>query len=221
MSKSYYIPRAEADFNTWVNILIAYLIANAVKFNFPPDVLAELQALQAVWNKKYAIATTPETRTKATIQEKGQAHKAFESFVRKTVKEYLTNNHLVTDADRDNMGLPIYKTTRTHIQAATDFPYHWEDTSIIRRLAIYFHDKNSKTNGKAPGMHGVEARWAILDTPPATIEELLHSGFDTRTPFVLNFEENQRGKTVYFCLCWENNTGEKGPWSEIVKAIIP
>jgi hypothetical protein len=108
------------------------------------------------------------------------------------------------------MGLPIYKTTRTHIQAATDFPSHWEDTSIIRRLAINFRDKNSKTNGKPPGMHGIEARWSILDTPPATIEELLHSGFDTRTPFVLNFEENQRGKTVYFCLCWENNTGEKG-----------
>jgi hypothetical protein len=53
-------------------------------------------------------------------------------------------------------------------------------------------------------MHGVEIRWATLDTP-----------------FVINFDENQRGKAVYFCLCRENNTGEKGPWSEIVKAIIP
>jgi hypothetical protein len=60
MSKSYYIPRSEADFNTWTNVLIAYLIANSVN-------------------------------------------------IRKTVKEYLTNNHLVTDADRNNMSLPIYK----------------------------------------------------------------------------------------------------------------
>jgi hypothetical protein len=133
----------------------------------------------------------------------------------------LTNNHLVTDADRDNMGLPIYKTTRTHIPASTDYPDYWVDSSIIRRLAINFRDKNSKTRKKPEGMHGVEIRWAILDTSPVTIEELLHSGFDTRTPFVINFDENQRGKTVYFCLCWENNTGEKGPWSGIVKAIVP
>jgi hypothetical protein len=64
--------------------------------------------------------------------------------MRKTVKEYLTHNHLVTDADRDNMSLPIYKTTRTHIQAATEFPGHWLDISIIRRVAINFYDKNSR-----------------------------------------------------------------------------
>jgi hypothetical protein len=34
-------------------------------------------------------------------------------------------------------------------------------------------------------------------------------------------EDTDRGKTVYFCLCWENNRGEKGPWSEIVFAVIP
>jgi hypothetical protein len=31
----------------------------------------------------------------------------------------------------------------------------------------------------------------------------------------------QRGKTVYFALRWENTRGEKGPWSEIMSAIIP
>jgi hypothetical protein len=221
MSKSYYIPRTEADFNTWVNVLIAYMVTNSGKFNFPPDALTKLQLLLATWNTKYATATTPKTRTKTTVQEKDQARKELESFVRQTVREYLTNNHLVTDADRNNMGLPIYKTTRTHIPASTGYPDYWVDSSIIRRLAINFRDKNSKTKGKPAGMHGVEIRWAILDTPPATIEELLHSGFDTRTPFVINFDENQRGKAVYFCLGWENNTGEKGPWSEIIKAIIP
>jgi hypothetical protein len=221
MSRADLVPRTDAGFNIWVSVLIAYLQANSVKFSFPSDVLAQLLGLQTVWNEKYAIATTPETRTKATILEKNQARKELVAFVRKMVKEYLTHNHLVSDADRGNMGLPIYKTTRTHIPAATDFPSHWEDTSLIRRIAINFHDKNSKTKAKPPGMHGAEIRWTILDTPPATVEELTRSGFDTRTPFVLNFEENQRGKAVYFALCWENNTGEKGPWSEISKAIIP
>jgi hypothetical protein len=45
--------------------------------------------------------------------------------------------------------------------------------------------------------------------------------FDTRSPYTFRFEENQRGQTVFFCLRWENTTGQKGPWSEIVSAIIP
>jgi hypothetical protein len=53
------------------------------------------------------------------------------------------------------------------------------------------------------------------------VEDLIHSAFDTRSPFTLSFDENQRGKTVYFCLRWENTRGEKGPWSEIVSGIIP
>jgi hypothetical protein len=52
------------------------------------------------------------------------------------------------------------------------------------------------------------------------VEELTRSAFDPRSPFTLNFEENQRGKTLYFALHWENAKGEAGPWSVIQKAII-
>jgi hypothetical protein len=30
-----------------------------------------------------------------------------------------------------------------------------------------------------------------------------------------------RGKRIYFRARWENNRGEKGPWSEIGESIIP
>ncbi|MDR0609502.1 MAG: hypothetical protein LBG58_15030, partial [Planctomycetaceae bacterium] len=63
--------------------------------------------------------------------------------------------------------------------------------------------------------------WAILDTPPTKISDLTHSSFDTRSPLTLEFDEDQRGKCVYFCLRWENTRGIKGPWSEIISAIIP
>jgi hypothetical protein len=87
MSRADYIPRIEAGFNTWVNVLIAYLAANSVKFNFSPEVLADLLMLQATWKTKYAIATRPETRTKATVQEKYQARKELEI---KEVKRFIS-----------------------------------------------------------------------------------------------------------------------------------
>jgi hypothetical protein len=93
---------------------------------------------------------------------------------------------------------------------------------MIRRLTIHFYDQGSvKSKAKPAGQHGAEIRWAILDTPPVDVKELIHSSFDTRTPFTLEFEGHECGKTVYFCLCWENTRGEKGPWSKIVSAVIP
>ncbi|AHF94767.1 hypothetical protein OPIT5_26275 [Opitutaceae bacterium TAV5] len=53
------------------------------------------------------------------------------------------------------------------------------------------------------------------------LNDLTRSGFDTRSPFTLNFDENQRGKTVYFALRWENTRGDKGPWSPITHAVVP
>jgi hypothetical protein len=43
----------------------------------------------------------------------------------------------------------------------------------------------------------------------------------TRTPHILEFTEEERGKTVYVAICWQNEKGEKGPWSEIESAIVP
>jgi hypothetical protein len=61
----------------------------------------------------------------------------------------------------------------------------------------------------------------ISDVPMVDANELVHSVFDTRTPFTLEFGGHERGKTVYFALRWENTRGQKGHWSPIQSAIIP
>jgi hypothetical protein len=37
----------------------------------------------------------------------------------------------------------------------------------------------------------------------------------------LKFEGTDRGKTVYFALCWVNTREEEGDWSKIESSIIP
>jgi hypothetical protein len=74
---------------------------------------------------------------------------------------------------------------------------------------------------KPYGVRGAEIRWAILPAPPTSQDDLVHSEFDTRTPYIFQFDIPQAGKTLYVCARWENTTGQKGPWSEIVSAIIP
>ncbi|MDR2898359.1 MAG: hypothetical protein LBU99_06030, partial [Spirochaetaceae bacterium] len=76
-------------------------------------------------------------------------------------------------------------------------------------------------SGKPEGVRGIEFKWAILDTPPVSLDDLIHSAVDTATPHTFEFDERDRGKSLYICPRWENTRGQKGPWGEIEKAIIP
>jgi hypothetical protein len=70
-------------------------------------------------------------------------------------------------------------------------------------------------------VHGAEILYEIRDDAPALAEDLRHSSFATKTRMVYTFTEAERGKKVYFAARWENTRGEKGPWSDVVSAIIP
>lgn len=94
--------------------------------------------------------------------------------------------------------------------------------SHIRQIVLGYKDSGSERWGKPPKVHGIEIRWAILDHPPAGIGELTNSSFDTRHPFKITFDEQDRGKTVYFAGRWEiEREGQKGDFGPIVQAIIP
>ena len=217
-----FLPAKDQAFLVWALNFTTALVSMLVRLGFPEAVFQELMALRNTFSEKLTTAEAPATRTKAAVQAKNNARKAFEKRLRQVIKEYLTYNHALTDEDRDDLGLPIYKTTRTKAPVATNYPDFDIDSGTIRRLVIHFFDQGSvKSKAKPAGQHGSEIRWAILDTPPVDVADLIHSSFDTRTPFTLDFEGHERGKTVYFCLCWENTRGEKGPWSEIQSAIIP
>jgi hypothetical protein len=63
-----------------------------------------------------------------------------------------------------------------------------------------------------------------LTRPPLSGDDLPHSVFTKRRKYRFDFSEEDRGKTVYFCLRYENSKGGKegeGPWGPIISAIIP
>ncbi|EIP98128.1 hypothetical protein OpiT1DRAFT_02579 [Opitutaceae bacterium TAV1] len=217
-----YLPRADAALEAWLRVFITALGTMLTRAGVPTDVYNHLQEQADEWFAALAAATNPATRTKATIDTKNALREALEAEVRALVKRYLNDaNTNVTVADRDNLGLPIHKTTHTPVPIPAQYPDFFLDTSILRQLTIHFHEHGKKSSAKPFGVHGAEIAWAILDAPPGSVDDLIRSRFDTHSPFTLAFDESQRGKTVYFCLRWENTRGEKGPWSPIVSAIVP
>jgi hypothetical protein len=165
----------------------------------------------------------PEQRTHAKTRLLTNAEKTFMPEYRQ-LYNLLKSNPLVTDNDLEAAGFPARPTgeqttskpPKTHPEAKVVLP----EPAVVE---IHFLDehRDGKSKAKPKGVHGAEIRWAILDAAPEDWEQLIHSVFDTHTPIRLSFSGYERGKTLYFALRWENNIGEKGPWSPIQSAIIP
>jgi hypothetical protein len=217
-----YIPRGDFEFKGWAELFIKALGVRLDELHFPPEVYATLIALNDDFAQKFARAITPATRTAPAIFAKDEARKVLTKALRQAIKEFLTYNRLLSDPERDNLGLPIHKATHTPAPVATSYPHFSIDTHLHCHLIVHFYDEGKeKTRARPAGQLGAEIRWMISDTPVVAAADLIHSSLDPHTPFTLEFSGHDRGKTVYFCLCWINTRGQKGPWSVIKNAIIP
>jgi hypothetical protein len=67
----------------------------------------------------------------------------------------------------------------------------------------------------------MELAWGIREDRPAEVSEFPNMEAATANPIVLSFQEEERGKRVFFAARWLNNTAQPGPWSDIESAVIP
>jgi hypothetical protein len=215
-----YIPYADGVFNQWQANLLVKLVAGAEGWHFPEEALAVLVGLQARWRGAYATALDPATRTKGAVREKQVARKVFEDELRVQLRAYVTYNPLVTDRQREEMELPVHKRTHSPAPVATAAPWVHARTHLLRHV-FFDYGTSEVARAKPEGQHGIELVWDMAEEKPLLVQDLGHSCFDTHTPLVLEFEEGQRGKALWFAARWENTRGLKGPWTEIQHTIIP
>jgi hypothetical protein len=215
------IPTKDVDFNVVQETITTQAISHQVVWGLDVDWLtAELVPAKTRWVLVWVDYQNPATRTPLITFEKNEARKSYEPQLRLLVRNLEVNTKVTAD-DRRAMGIVISSGSHSPSPVLTSYPDYDTDSSTIRRVGISFRDQGSTKRAKPKGAHGAEIRWEMLETPPVNVKDLTNSSFDTRSPFTLEFEESDRGKTVYFCLRWENNVGAKGPWSEFGFAIIP
>jgi hypothetical protein len=215
-----YIPHSDGAFLEWAKTLIAYVTPKLSNFIIPQTAVTPIQGLLTAYETAFTAVQNP-NRGKVDVLNKNETKEALTEVLRTFIKGYLTYNPAVTDADKENMGLPLHDGTRTPTSAPTTIPELELDSSVIRQISVHFKDAGSDKRGKPAHVHGVELRWALLDNPPSSVEDLTKSAFDTASPYTFTFDEADRGKALYICPRWENNKGDKGPLGEIVKAIVP
>ena len=169
----------------------------------------------------YEVWIDPAQSTPVAIQQFKDAEDTFVPLFRK-LYAFVKMHPLTTNADLVGMGFPVPQHTHTPAPVPTSFPEALASHPAPATVVISFLDSESKKVRKPAGVHGAEIIWAILDTAPQDQDwdKLIHSEFDTASPFTLSFTGPDRGKDLYFALRWENTRGEKGPWSDIQQTII-
>jgi len=214
-----FIPRPDAEYDKFFRNLTDYVIDNAARWgHIPQDDVDGLELQLDDWTKAWEKTLVP--HIPQLTAEKNRVRTTTERALRAFINRFLRWTP-VTDLDRDKMGVRNWDTIRTPQPVPATVPEIEADTSVIRRLTLRLRDFGAVHWARPDHVHGMEIAWGIKENRPEHIGALPHFETETANPIILDFDEEERGKRVYFAARWINNTAQGGPWSDIESAFIP
>jgi len=214
-----FIPRADSDFLDFAVTFTQAAQSRAADLSIPADVVSALVTKKTAFATAYAASLTPEHSSIDTTV-KNEKRAALEHDIRHIKKAYLDPVEGLPDSTWEAFGIKPPDHIRTPARIPSTLPVVTPRLLPPGVIEFIFHAAGKKW-GKDPDAHGLELIWAVLDHPPASLAELIHSSFETASPITLSFDISMRGKILYYAARWENGTARKGPWTEVEFAVIP
>jgi hypothetical protein len=215
-----YIPTKEADFVEWSGNLIAVSKTNSSVWDLPDAQVTELETLHTRFKTLHEQCQTP-AHTALDTQEKNERKTGLIEKERRFVRFHLQNNEKMTDHGRKALGIPIHDQTPTHHPLPDSHPVITVESKNPFERILHIHDSASGKRARPNHTNGAVLFWEISEQPITLTTDLKTSLLITRTPHHLRFSPAERGKILYMAGQWQNRIGEKGPWSEVVSAVIP
>ena len=214
-----FIPRTDAAFDRFYRNLTDFVLDNNARWgHVPQDNVDMLEDEFTTWTRAYEKTLVP--HIPQLTAEKNRVRVTMERALRAFINRFLRWPP-VTDLDRDKMGVRNWDTIRTPQPVPTTVPEIETDSSVIRQLSQRMRDHGSTNWAKPDHVHSMELIWGMMEARPGHVNELTHMETATSNPIVLTFEDEERGKKVYFAARWVNNTAHPGPWSDIESAFVP
>jgi hypothetical protein len=231
-----YIPNNDARFDQFYKFMCQYVNdkctgATPAWNHIPAAARTALNDGYAAWYTAYAPTIGP--HTPVDTEAKNDGKKEAKKVIRPFVNQYLRFPP-VTNEDRTAMGIPNHDTIHSNVpapkaQPEADIAYpgvHLIELTHIRAVDPSLDDPRADW--------GTRIFWGIigdpaphdkfrLSGPPVTGDDLPHSTFTHKKKYRFNFDGDS-GKTVWFCLRYENAKGGKegeGPFGPLFYAVIP
>jgi hypothetical protein len=232
--KKDFIPEAEAAFDAFFKNYCQIVVKNTtgatpVWNQIPADRVTELNTAYAAWYTAWGKLKGPHTH--ADVVAKDGAHKAGEDTLREFHNEFILYSRKVTDEQLAELGCARRDKTPTVIPAPTSQAAAEVAYTAIHELTVQKIHAIGTISADPRSDYGVSIHYGILDpanpsgrfrisAPPVTGDDLPHSVFVKKRKHVFDFEGDS-GKTVWFCLRYENEKGDPGPYGPLFSAVIP
>jgi len=215
-----FIPQNAARFREWAMNISEYITASkATMWGIPTNVITDLKT------KAEDFAETqdslPNDPNRAQLARRNQQQRELTELIRFIVRFYL-RRPVVTDPELIAMGIPPIdrrRTARKTVAEKVEFTIH---ISGIRRIVVDFWQQGVEHSKAKPRAYdGAVLIWNFGKERPAEAGGFQHHTMASRRPFAIEFDEDDRGKTVWIALAWQNKRGIRGEWSEFKSAVIP
>jgi len=219
-----YIPGSDTGFQVWVDNFVTYANAHLAELGIAPPDIIPIVAGQGDFDAKMSANVTAQQAAQSARQAKDDSRDTIESLIRQLVRQLQASSD-VDDTERAALGITVPDTIRTTATGGIDTrPIGAVDTSQRLRHEIRFTDEATPTSRAKPaGVMGCEI-WvkvaAVGEGPPASADELSFISMDTASPYIVEYDGKDGGKTAHYMLRWVKSSGEKGPWSETISATI-
>lgn len=216
-----YVPRPDDIFLNWAFYIVTYSAIHYERWkvdNIPEGMKARLDDLLEKVNK-----CKQPTRNKVDTLLKNEARKVIEKDLRNYLQGMVMRNINVTNEDRKNMSLPIRDGKPTPVgdpegQATADVLYPGRTQLMLRIKHVDGTPANTRSN------YGHRIYYSLYEpgySAPVSGKELRESVFTKKKKELFTFDQEDTGKTVFFCIRYENSRGIPGPWGPLFSAVIP
>jgi hypothetical protein len=214
-------PQSDTLFLSFVQNFTAKFVGSEVDYGETAPIGTAIDAAATAFETDLNANGAAQSAAEAARQDKDTSRASLEVLLREVIGR-MQNNPAVDDGEREALGIRVYDTERTSVNAPTSRPVGQVDTSQRFEHKVSFRDEMTPTSmAKPAGVRACQLFLKIGGVPPVDASECDYIATDTRSPYTYTFDGEDANQTAHWMLRWESTRGETGPWSETVSATIP
>jgi hypothetical protein len=214
-----YIPYKDADILQFTKTFYGYALANYTRWGIPSPQVPLDSRLTAFEDAMGAFQLP--NHGKVDTLAKNESREALTHALRTYIQGFIARNPSVTDGDKENMGLPLRDSTPT--------PHGPPEVKPVIEAAPTASGAHKVTaaNPLAPNKEKPDYAAGVAfachlrapDEPPREAADM-PSEYQTGKTKLFQYTEADFGKVADYAAAYENNTGKRGPWSNVVSIIV-
>lgn len=216
-----YIPAPDADFDLWATNFSTLLTASPATYGLVAGDATAVAGVYNTWHTAYLAAINPATRTPVTVQAKDDARVAALAVIRPYAVQ-ISLNAGVNASDKIAIGVNPRTSTPTPIPEPATAPVIAVIMATPLQHTLAYHDETQPETVKAKPngvqfceVHCVVSATAVIDQALIPIKKMV-----TKSPFTIDFDSADVGKSAYYAARWINANGLFGPWSAIANFTV-